>query len=54
MVIIIGILAALAIPSMSTARFDRHAYNDAGSVMMLFRVARTRAVARGDARCSSR
>lgn len=48
-VLIIGIIAALAIPSMSIVGFDRHAYDDAGSVMMLFRSARTRAVARGTA-----
>jgi prepilin-type N-terminal cleavage/methylation domain-containing protein len=46
-VIIIGILAALAVPSMSAARFDRNAYDDAGAVMQLLRSARTRAVARG-------
>ena len=48
-VIIVGIVAALAIPAMSVAGFDRHAYNDAGSIMMLFRSARTLAVARGGA-----
>ncbi|HEY6460090.1 MAG TPA: prepilin-type N-terminal cleavage/methylation domain-containing protein [Polyangiaceae bacterium] len=48
-VIIIGIVAALAIPTMSVVGFDRHAYADAGSIMMLFRSARTRAVARGSA-----
>jgi prepilin-type N-terminal cleavage/methylation domain-containing protein len=48
-VIIVGIVAALAIPAMSIAGFDRHAFNDAGSIMMLFRSARTRAVARGGA-----
>jgi prepilin-type N-terminal cleavage/methylation domain-containing protein len=48
-VVIIGIVAALAIPAMSVMGFDRHAYNDAGSIMMLFRSARTRAVARGGA-----
>lgn len=48
-VIIIGILAALAIPTMSTARYDREAYTDAGSIMMLFREARMRAIARGGA-----
>jgi type IV fimbrial biogenesis protein FimU len=46
-VIIIGILAALAIPTMSTARYDREAYTDAGSIMMLLREARMRAIARG-------
>jgi prepilin-type N-terminal cleavage/methylation domain-containing protein len=48
-VIIIGILAALAIPTMSTARYDREAYTDAGSIMMLLREARMRAIARGGA-----
>ena len=48
-VLIIGIVAALAIPAMSVMGFDRHTYNDAGSIMMLFRSARTRAVARGGA-----
>lgn len=48
-VIIIGILAALAIPTMSTARYDREAYADAGSIMMLLREARMRAIARGGA-----
>jgi prepilin-type N-terminal cleavage/methylation domain-containing protein len=48
-VIIIGILASLAIPTMSTAKFDRDVYSDAGSVMQLFREARTRAVGRGAA-----
>ncbi len=48
-VIIIGIIAALAVPTMSVARSDRLAYDDAGAVMRLFRSARTRAVARGGA-----
>jgi type II secretory pathway pseudopilin PulG len=48
-VIIIGIVAALAIPSMSAGRFDRHAYDDAGAIMQLFRSARTHAIARGGA-----
>jgi prepilin-type N-terminal cleavage/methylation domain-containing protein len=48
-VIIVGIVAALAIPAMSVIGSDRHAYNDAGSIMMLFRSARTHAVARGGA-----
>jgi prepilin-type N-terminal cleavage/methylation domain-containing protein len=48
-VMIVGIVAALAIPAMSVAGFDRHAYEDAGSIMMLFRSARARAVARGGA-----
>lgn len=48
-IIIIGILAALAMPTMSTARYDREAYTDAGSIMMLLREARMRAIARGGA-----
>jgi prepilin-type N-terminal cleavage/methylation domain-containing protein len=52
-VIIIGILAALAIPTMSTAKYDRDVYNDAGAIMQLFREARTRAVGRGAAQMIS-
>jgi Tfp pilus assembly protein FimT len=48
-VIIVGLLAALAVPSMRLATYDRHAYEDAGAVMQLFREARLRAVARGSA-----
>ena len=48
-VLIIGILSALAIPSMSTSKFDRATYNDAGAIMQLFREARTRALSRGAA-----
>lgn len=48
-IIVIGIVAALAIPAMTVARSDRRAYDDAGSVMQLLRSARTRAIARGGA-----
>ena len=48
-VMIVSVVAALAIPTMSVARFDRRTYDDAGSVMMLFRSARSRAIARGSA-----
>jgi prepilin-type N-terminal cleavage/methylation domain-containing protein len=48
-VIIIGVIAALAVPTMSATRFDRHAYDDAGAIMQLFRSARMRALARGGA-----
>ncbi|HLK40894.1 MAG TPA: prepilin-type N-terminal cleavage/methylation domain-containing protein [Polyangiaceae bacterium] len=48
-VIIIGVLAILAIPSMSLMLYDRDAYNDAGSIMGFLRDARTRAVGRGGA-----
>jgi type IV fimbrial biogenesis protein FimT len=48
-VVIIGIIAALAIPGMIVTQYDRQAYSDAGAIMMLFREARTRSVARGAA-----
>jgi prepilin-type N-terminal cleavage/methylation domain-containing protein len=48
-IIVIGIIAVLAIPTLSASRFDRRAYDDAGSIMQLFRSARTRAIARGGA-----
>jgi type II secretion system protein H len=48
-IIIVGILAVMAIPSMVQSRLDRNAYDDAGAIMQLFRNARTRAVARGGA-----
>ncbi|MGA3119734.1 MAG: prepilin-type N-terminal cleavage/methylation domain-containing protein [Polyangiaceae bacterium] len=48
-VIIIGIIAVLAIPSMRIGTYDRTAYQDAGAIMQLFREARLRAVARGGA-----
>jgi type II secretion system protein H len=48
-VIVVGLLAALAIPSMRLATYDRHQYQDAGAIMQLFREARLRAVARGSA-----
>jgi prepilin-type N-terminal cleavage/methylation domain-containing protein len=48
-IIIIGLLAVMAIPSMSLATFDRDTYNDAGAIMQVFRAARTRAIARGGA-----
>jgi prepilin-type N-terminal cleavage/methylation domain-containing protein len=48
-VIIVGVIAALAVPSMRIATFDRHAYQDAGAIMQLFREARLRSVARGAA-----
>jgi prepilin-type N-terminal cleavage/methylation domain-containing protein len=48
-IIVIGIIAVIAIPTMSASRFDRRAYDDAGSIMQLFRSARTRAIARGGA-----
>jgi type II secretory pathway pseudopilin PulG len=48
-VVIIGITAALAVPTMSVGRFDRYVYDDAGSIMQLLRSARIRAIARGGA-----
>jgi type II secretion system protein H len=48
-VIIVGLVAALAIPSMGVGRWDRHAYDDAGAIMQLFREARNRSIARGGA-----
>jgi prepilin-type N-terminal cleavage/methylation domain-containing protein len=48
-VVIVGIIAALAVPSMSLASYERDAYNDAGAIMQLFRSARTRAIGRGSA-----
>jgi Tfp pilus assembly protein FimT len=46
---IIGIMAMLAMPSLGAARIERHAYDDAASVMELVRSARTRAMGRGAA-----
>jgi type II secretory pathway pseudopilin PulG len=48
-IVIIGIVSAMAIPSMLSARTDRRAYDDAGGVLQIFREARSRAVARGSA-----
>jgi prepilin-type N-terminal cleavage/methylation domain-containing protein len=48
-VVIIGVLAALAIPSLSLASYERDTFNDAGAIMQLFREARARAVGRGSA-----
>lgn len=48
-VVIIGIIAVIAIPAMGDARFNRHAYDDAGYIMQLFRKARARAIGRGSA-----
>jgi len=44
-IVIIGVLAVAAAPSMRLTSFERHAYNDAGSIMQLFRSAHGRAVA---------
>ena len=48
-VILVGILAVLAIPSMSEASADRHVYQNAAKVADLIRGARGRAVGRGAA-----
>jgi type II secretory pathway pseudopilin PulG len=48
-VILVGILAVIAAPSMSTARDDRHCFDDASQIAELFRSARTRAIGRGAA-----
>jgi type II secretory pathway pseudopilin PulG len=48
-VIIVAVLAALAMPSMVKARDDRRAYQEAGSLAMLLRSARLRALGRGAA-----
>jgi len=44
-IVIIGILAIAAAPAMRLSIFERHAYNDAGSIMQLFRVAHGRSLA---------
>jgi hypothetical protein len=44
-IVIIGILAVVAAPSMRLTTYERHAYNDAGAIMQLFRGAHSRAVA---------
>jgi type II secretory pathway pseudopilin PulG len=48
-IIIVGIVSALAVPTMIAARIDRDAYDDAGEILQILREARTRAVARGSA-----
>ncbi|MEO8874432.1 MAG: prepilin-type N-terminal cleavage/methylation domain-containing protein [Polyangiaceae bacterium] len=48
-VIIIGILASLALPSMLGMSIDRHVYGDAMALNDLFREARTHAIGRGAA-----
>ncbi len=48
-IILIGILAALAIPSMMEQTIDRHVYSDALAINDLVREARTHAIGRGGA-----
>ena len=48
-VILIGILSALALPSMLGLSIDQHVYGDANALNDLFREARTHAIGRGGA-----
>jgi type II secretion system protein H len=48
-VILIGVIALLAIPSMSSARQDRRVYEDAANIAQLVRNGRARAMGRGAA-----
>lgn len=48
-VMLVGLLAVLAIPTMSTASLDRRVYEDAASIQDLLREARARAIGRGGA-----
>lgn len=48
-VVIIGIFAVIAMPTMGDSRYDRIAYDDAGSVLELVHTARTRSLGRGAA-----
>src|SRR6476619_2331488 len=48
-VILVGIMVMLAVPSMSSARHDRRVYEDASSIAQLVRDARARAMGRGAA-----
>lgn len=48
-IIIIGLLAVMAVPSMSAATLDRRVYEDAANVQDLLREARARAIGRGGA-----
>jgi prepilin-type N-terminal cleavage/methylation domain-containing protein len=44
-VVVVGILAVAAAPAMRLTIYERHAYNDAGTIMQLFRLAHGRSVA---------
>jgi hypothetical protein len=46
-VLLVAVMAMIAVPTLSSARWDRHAYEDSGYILELFRAARTRALARG-------
>ncbi len=48
-VILVGIMVMLAVPSMSSARYDRRVYDDAASIAQVVRDARARAMGRGAA-----
>jgi type II secretory pathway pseudopilin PulG len=48
-IIIIGVLAALALPTMLEGRREQRAYDDAAAISELIRNARTRAIGRGTA-----
>ena len=48
-VLLIGMLAVMAVPSMSAAALDRHVYEDAANIQNLVREARARALGRGGA-----
>ena len=48
-VTLVGILALIAIPTMSSAQIDRRIYQDAGAIAQLLRDARARASGRGSA-----
>lgn len=48
-VILVGLLAVMAIPTMSAASLDRRVYEDAAGIQDLLREARSRAIGRGGA-----
>jgi prepilin-type N-terminal cleavage/methylation domain-containing protein len=48
-VLLVGLLAAIAIPTMAVAQYDTRAYDNAAAIAELFRTARTRAIGRGTA-----
>lgn len=48
-VMIVGILAAMAMPQMGDVQLERHTYDDAGQILELVHNARTRAMGRGAA-----
>lgn len=48
-IVIIGIMAAIAMPTMIEGRREQHAYDDASSILELIRNGRARAIGRGTA-----